>query len=95
MARDSDCRAYEAQGGVRKKKSTSRKGDKQDAWKRAFWSNITVELIGEAICLTFHREADEVEVWVPARCAATAGLALLETAMGPDRAARVLRRVGS
>lgn len=66
--------------------------------KQSFFSDSTVHVVGDSLCLTFHRaqgdefDGEEVEVWMPLGSAGTAAMALLEAAFPRRIAEAILRR---
>jgi len=59
------------------------------------YGDIELTRVDDSICLTVYPsdDGDAVELWLPARCAATAGAALIGIALGVQ-ADRVKRKLG-
>lgn len=58
------------------------------------WSDISVRREGDSICLLVQRdEVEEVELWIATAGALRAACALLEVALGVERASRVEARL--
>lgn len=64
------------------------------ASSRVLWSDITVSRVGDSIRLEIQRdETDSVELWIAVGGALQAATALLDVALGEDRAWRVEQRL--